>query len=429
VPEPWRNDPGLILAEIQKLRRAGKLIEAARLMQTVPHEQSRLIDGTDWWTERRVLARDLLDAGKVNAAYITCAMHGPSSREDVIDAEFHAGWIALRFMHDGERATYHFWAASKLAETPTSVARIAYWQGRTAEASGDPDAKSAAKAFYQRAAAFGSTYHGQLAREALGVTTDVLQEPSDAALGSTRVEAIRVVELLFAAGEKQWAAALAQETADTLSDAKQVAALAAVVEAQQDAHLALVVGKQLAQRGIFVDPLAFPTFGIPAYKELANSAPAPIVYSVARQESAFAANAVSGAGAKGLMQMIASTARRTAAKARLPFNVDKLVRDPAFNAQLGAAHLGALLTDHGGSLILALAAYNAGGGRVQEWIAAYGDPRKAGVDPVDWVERIPFTETRNYVQRVMANVTMYNAIFAGKGKATTAVRPAREARL
>ncbi len=429
VPAAWRNDPGLILAEVQKLRRADKLIEAARLMQTVSSEQGQLIDGDEWWTERRVLARELLDDGKVNAAYITCAMHASASRESNVEAEFHAGWIALRFMHDPVRATYHFWVAAKLTETPTSIARISYWQARTAEASTDPSIRASAKTFYEKAAAHGSTYYGQLARRALGLTTDIVQEPSSAATGDERAEVIRVIELLYAAGEKDSASALAIEAAASLSDARQIAALAAVIADQQDAHLSLTIGKTMGQRGISVDSLAFPTFGIPPYKELANSAPAWIVYSVARQESAFTRNAVSSAGAKGLMQMIASTARRTAIRAGLPFNVARLVKDAAFNAQLGAAHLGSLISEHKGSLILTFAAYNAGGGRVQEWIETYGDPRKPGVDPVDWVERIPFAETRNYVQRVMANVAMYTAIFADKAKADVVAKAGREADL
>ena len=429
MPEAWRKDPGLILAEVQKLRRSDKLIEAARLMQSVPREQARRIDGDGWWTERRVLARALLDAGKINAAYIICAMHAPSSREAEIEAEFHAGWIALRFMHEPVRATYHFWMAAKLTETPTSIARIAYWQGRTADASDDPAIRATAHASYEKAAVHGSTYYGQLARETLGLTTDIVQGPANAAVGDDRTEAVRAIELLYAAGDKDSASALALEAADSLTDGRQIAALAAVITAQQDAHLALTIGKLISQRGIPVDPLAFPTFGVPAYRELANSASPSVVYSVARQESAFTTDAVSGAGAKGLMQMIASTAKRTAARAGLPFNVSRLQHDASFNAQLGAAHLGALLSEHDGSLILTFAAYNAGGGRVQEWIAAYGDPRKPGVDPVDWVERIPFTETRNYVQRVMANVGMYTAIFADKAKANVIAKAAGEARL
>ncbi len=428
VPPALRNDPVMLLSEIQRLRRADKLIEAAKLMLAAPRDGAKLIDGDEWWVERRVLARKLLDAGNVNAAYVICATHSAQSNEAKVEAEFHAGWIALRFMNEPDRAAYHFAVAAKLAQTPTSAARVAYWQGRTAAASPAPDALALAAGFYRQAAVHGSTYYGQLAREALGLTSDPVREPSQEATGTRRADAVRVIELLYAASDRELAGSLAVEAANNLMDDKQVAALATVITNQRDAHLALTIGKLTGKHGVPVDTLAFPTFGIPPYEALQNSAAAPVVYSIARQESAFMPSVVSKAGAKGLMQMIDSTAKRTANRAGLPFDGARMTTDAAFNAQLGAAHLGALLAEQGGSYILTFAAYNAGGGRVKQWIDAYGDPRTPGVDPVDWVERIPFTETRNYVQRVMANVTMYKAIFADEAK-TGVVRGDREAKL
>ena len=425
VPDSLRKDPGLILAEVQKLRRADKLMDAANLMQSAPRDRAALIDGDEWWTERRLLARKLLDNGNTNAAYVICATASPSSNEDRIEADFHAGWIALRFMNDPPRATYHFSRAAKLAETPTSIARIAYWQARTAAAVMAPDALSQADAFYRKAAAYGATYYGQLSRQALGLAEDPLHVSAREAVGLARDDAVRTVELLYAAGEKDSATALASDMAGSSNDERQLAALAAVVQAQGDAHLALTVGKVMGQHGFALDQLAYPTYGIPRYDALQGSAPVPVVYSIARQESAFLPAVVSKAGAKGLMQMIDSTARHTATKAGLPFDGNRMLTDAAFNAQLGAAHLGELLAEQGGSYILTFAAYNAGGGRVKQWIEAYGDPRKPGVDPIDWVERIPFTETRNYVQRVMANVGMYEAIFAEKARGGKADREAK----
>ena len=429
VPEALRKDPGLLLAEVQRLRHADKALEAAHLMETAPHDAAALVDGDEWWTERRVLARKLLDDGKVNAAYIMCAMATPASKEAKAEAEFHAGWIALRFMNEPARAAYHLDVAAMMAEMPISIARTAYWQGRTAEASDDPKVLAQAKSFYEKAAAQSSTYYGQLARMAIGATSDLIQAPIHPAAGTARNGAIRAVELLYAAGEKDAAYSLSTLAATDLDDPDQMGALAAVITAQQDAHLALTIGKLMGQSGTPVDTLAFPTFGIPSYQPLQNSAAAPVVYSIARQESAFQPTVISKVGAKGLMQMMDATAKQTAAKAGLPFDAQRLTRDPSFNAQLGAAHLGELIAEQSGSLILTFAAYNAGGGRVKQWIDAYGDPRKSGVDPIDWVERIPFTETRNYVQRVMANVHVYEAIFANQRKATVAARLSREAKL
>jgi soluble lytic murein transglycosylase len=381
-------------------------------MLAAPRDPSLLIDPDEWWTERRVLARKMLDIGDTQTAYQICAGHSASSPEARVEAEFHAGWIALRFLNRPAAAAQHFGAAARIATTPASIARVAYWQGRAAENTLGKDALVQAKSFYEKAAAYPSTYYGQAARAALGLKSSPMRMATGAATGASRAEATSVIEILFAAGEKDAATQLAADAARTLTDETQIAALANVIKRQRDAHLSLITGKLMSQRGFAVDDLAFPTFGIPRFEPLGNSAPVSVVYSVAMQESAFNPAAQSSAGAKGLMQMIDSTARQTAAKAGLPFNESRLLSDAAFNAQLGAAHLGALLAGQGGSYILTFAAYNAGGGHVRDWIAAYGDPRDPGVDPIDWVERIPFTETRNYVQRVMANVTMYRARFA-----------------
>lgn len=428
VPESLRKDPGLLFAQVQKLRRADKLTDAAKLLDTAPRDAAQLIDADAWWTERRMLARKLLDANQPATAYTVCATVAAGSPETRVDAAFHAGWIALRFLNDPAKAAQHFAVAAALAEAPASRAKIAYWQGRTAEASADPNVLATAHAFYVRAAAEGETYYGQLARNLVGPTVVPVRDPARAASGDARLMAIRAMEILYAAGERDSATALAIASANSLTDPSQIGALASVVGKEQDAHLALIVGKLLARRGQPVDSLAFPTFGIPTYQAVQNSAAPTVVYSVARQESAFMPAVVSRAGAKGLMQMIDSTAKRTAEKAGLPFDADRLVSDPAFNAKLGAAHLGELLAEQGGSLVLTFAAYNAGGGRVKQWIDAYGDPRKPGVDPVDWVERIPFTETRNYVQHVIENVGMYEAVFAQQAKMESS-RASREAKL
>jgi len=227
-----------------------------------------------------------------------------------------------------------------------------------------------------------------------------------------------VIELLYAAGEKDLAAPLVIEAARHLADETQVAALASLVAKQRDAHLSLNFGKIVSQRGMPIDELAFPNYGVPPFEPLQNSAAPAVVYSVARQESAFAPFAVSSAGAKGLMQMILSTAKRTADHAGVAFDAKRLLTDAAFNAQLAARHLGELMAEQKGSYILTFAAYNAGGKRVKEWINAHGDPRKPGVDPIDWVEWIPFTETRNYVQRVIENLSVYRVRFGDTGPAS-----------
>ncbi|QXX73582.1 lytic transglycosylase domain-containing protein [Methylovirgula sp. HY1] len=411
VPKSMRNDPAYLFAKIQKLRHADKIEEAAALMLKAPRDPALLVNGDEWWLERRAIARKLLDLNEPQLAYRLCAESSPQSDEDRIEAEFHAGWIALRFLHDPASAAKHFAIAGLYAKTPISIARTAYWQGRAAEASKDPATVAQAKEFYEEAAAQSATYYGQLARERLGLTTIALRGVAPIAVGNERDDSIRVIELLYALGEKEYAFPLAVAAAKNLTSESQIGALAKIIAAQHDAHSSLIIGKILAQRRIAIDSLAFPTYGVPNFDPVENSAPPAIVYAIARQESAFDSHAVSSAGAKGLMQMITATAKNTAKHAGLDFDPAKLVTDAAFNAKLGAAHLGTLLAEEKGCPILVFAAYNAGGGRVKQWIAAYGDPRLPGVDPIDWVERIPFAETRNYVQRVMENLSMYRVSF------------------
>jgi soluble lytic murein transglycosylase len=234
-----------------------------------------------------------------------------------------------------------------------------------------------------------------------------LRAPLTVATGEARSEATRVVELLYAAKLDPYALSLAIDAARSYRDEAQLGALAAVAAERRDGQASVEIGKQAMERGFPLDESAFPTFGVPSFAPLANSAEIAAVYSVARQESEFAGGAASGAGAKGLMQLLPSTARDTAKRMGVAFDPARLTADPAYNTQLGAAFLGQLIADEGGSYLLALAAYNAGGGRVQQWIAAYGDPRAANVDPVDWVERIPFDETRDYVQHVYENLQVY----------------------
>ena len=427
VPASLRDDPTFIFARIQILRRANKHADAAELLAKVKDSKD-LVEPAAWWTERRMIARRLLDNGDAKLAYKVAAEHPGVSGEEFIDAEFHAGWISLRFLGDAETASRHFAAAGEIARTPISLARTLYWQGRAAEAR---ELTDQATAFYTQASEHSSAYYGQLARARLGLEEQPVRRARAAAEGDDRLAAIRAIEVFEAIDEKELAFRLTVDLARSLDDETQIAALGHILARAKDARGTLMVGKLASQRGIALDDVAFPMFGVPEFEQLARATEKPVVFAIARQESAFQHDAVSHAGAKGLMQMLTSTARVTAKRAGVAFEERRLLTDPAFNAQLGSAHLAELMDDHGNSLILTFAAYNAGGPRVRQWIAAYGDPRSPDVDPIDWVERIPFTETRNYVQRVAENLAMYRARFGAPDAPALASRDlrARQARL
>jgi soluble lytic murein transglycosylase len=408
VPQALRGDPGYLFAHVQDARRSGRYDEAIAWLKLAPKDPDKLVDPDSWWSERRMIARALIDKGEYDKAYALCAEAVTASSPAHVDAAFHAGWIALRFLNDPARAAPHFAAAAEAAETPISIARANYWRGRAAEALGHSDD---AHGYYSKAAAYPIAYYGQLAAHKLGVGEVTPRRPAEAATGDARAEATRVIELYLAAGLEDFATPVAYGAARAWTDGAQLAALAEVLKAKASAATNVTFGKLATERGYPLDAVAFPTFGLPEYQPLPGSAGRAEVLAVTRQESEFIPRAASGVGARGLMQIMPMTAADTARKAGVPYDYARLTSDPGYNMQLGAAYLGQLVSGEGGSLALAAAAYNAGAGRVAQWLNAYGDPR-GSADPVDWVERIPYDETRDYVMRVMENYGVYQARLA-----------------
>jgi soluble lytic murein transglycosylase len=402
APASLKSDISYAFLLAQQARRADKPADAVKVLASVPRDPALLGSGDDWWTERRLIARKLLDAGDAGRAYEVAAGHGAETNAERIDAEWHAGFIALRFQSDAAKALKHFTEAAKLAETPISVARAGYWEGRAAEALGKAELAQAA---YERAAEHPVAYYGQLARARLGLPDLPLRRSASASLA--HLPGHQAVRLLYQIGERDLAMTMLADLAQRLDTTPALEAVAAIAQREADARSLLALGKQALQRGFPLDTAAFPISGVPEFPVLGDPMERAIVHAIARQESAFDPKAESHAGARGLMQMMPATARETARRANLPFDWARLGRDALYSAQMGAAHLNDLLKDWRGSYILTFAAYNAGSGNVKKWIDAYGDPRSPDVDAVDWIERIPFSETRNYVQRVMENLQVY----------------------
>lgn len=402
VPASLKSDLSFSFLLAQQARRSDKPVDAARALANVPRDPTLLGDGDEWWTERRLIARKLLDAGDAAKAYEVAAGHGAEDAAERIDAEWHAGFIALRFRDQPGIALEHFREAARSAETPISVARAAYWQGRSFETIGKAED---AKAAYERAAEHPVAYYGQLARARLGLPDLPLRRSASASL--LHLPGHQGVRLLYRIGERDLAVQMLIDLAQRLHTTSALEAIAAIAQREGDTRALLALGKTALQRGFPLDMAAFPISGVPEFSVLGDPMERAIVHAIARQESAFDPTAISHAGARGLMQMMPATARETARRANLPFDWPRLGRDALYSAQMGAAHLNDLLKEWRGSYILTFAAYNAGSGNVKKWIEAYGDPRKPEVDAVDWVERIPFYETRNYVQRVMENLQVY----------------------
>ncbi len=217
--------------------------------------------------------------------------------------------------------------------------------------------------------------------------------------------------MLYAIGERDLGLHFVADLAEESSDAALLAGLGELTARYRDARAMLMVGKTAVARGFPLDQYAFPDIGLPPYSPIGPEVDRCIVYSIARTESGFDQHDRSSANAVGLMQVTPEAGRDTAKRFGVAYEWDRLVSDPVYNTQMGAAELAALLKEYRGSYIMTFAGYNAGRGRVQQWVAQHGDPRDPSVDAVDWVERIPFAETRNYVQRVIENLQAYRARF------------------
>ncbi len=409
VPQAQRTG-GYHFAKARQLRRAERFKEAAQAI--LQAEANAGVDQEAWWFERRVLSRELLDIGEAQLAYRVAAAQSSGRAITVVDSAFHAGWYALRALNDARTAQAHFARIVEVADGPISRSRGYYWLGRAAEAG----APGNAAANYQAAANHGTTFYGQLAAARLGANTINAAFPGASEADRRTFEgraAVHAIRRLEQAGHERRADSLYRSLAEQLTNPGELALLAVMAE-RRSHFLALRVGKWAAAKGIEVGALAHPVGAIPASANISASGKA-LAYAIARQESEFNIGARSSVGALGLLQLMPGTARDMARKTGLSYSPNRLTSDAGYNATLGAAYLGEQLETFDGSYILTVAAYNAGPTRARQWVERYGHPSGRDIDTVvDWIERIPFTETRSYVQRVMENYQVYKMRLSGR---------------
>lgn len=404
-----RRDASYLFARIEHARRAGDYAKAAKLLLDAPKDPKQLIDGDEWWVEQRIASREMLEAGNPRLAYRLAAEHSAQSAGDKIDAEFHAGWYALRFLNDPNTARIHFSRLLQHATRPISQSRGHYWMGR---ASSGEEARN----HYRQAARHAGTYYGQLAAQKLGVRKLEINSSrptqADRANYPTR-ELVRAIKRLEAIGSGWRADSIYHHLAHTLQSPGEIAILAADAERKGDYSLSLQIGKIAHGRGFNVDTLSWPLGAIPASAKIGNAGLA-LSYAIARQESAFNKSAVSPANARGLLQLLPGTAKAVARQKGLGYSYKRLTTDAAYNATLGSAYLDEQLSKFDNSYVLTFAGYNAGPRRAEEWISRFGDPRGKSLEQViDWVEKIPFKETRSYVQRILENYQVYKTRISG----------------
>ena len=403
VPEEMRGDPGLVYERLRWRRRKGRDKSALEILDMAPETPAY---PKKWWTERVILARRALNDGLVTTAYRLAREHGLESGAEFSEAEWLAGWIALSFLGDEDVAIGHFTAMFKAVKYPLSRSRGAYWIARAAAVSGKAEL---AELCYRVAAGHSIAFYGQLAAANLDPET-VLKLPPPPAIDAALEmafndhELTRAVRILGELGENDRLDPFVRHLAGLRDEPGWRFLAASLAQDFGRPDLGIWVAKKSSKDGHELVGAAYPALKPDPDK---SAVEVPLTLAVIRQESAFDPGAISPAGARGLMQLLPRTARKVAKKHAIPYSRRRLTQDPDFNVLLGRAHLGDLLGMFEGSYVLALAAYNAGPSRARRWIRANGDPRESSVDVIDWIEMIPFNETRNYVQRILENLQVY----------------------
>lgn len=424
VDASWRKDPTYLYLQIKRQRQIKDYAAAAKLLEAAPADGNTIADPGAWWVEARIVSRGLKDEGNPKRAYRLAAGHFAVKPADIVEAEFHAGWYALQDLQDPKAAEAHFKTVLSASPRAHDQARALYWLGRTAAKRRDP----AADGYFKRAAHFPATFYGQLAAARLGAMIEpgavYAVSAADRLAFAARPE-ILAISLIEKSGEESRARRLYLSLAASLDKPADVQMLAERALKDYGPTLALAIGKTALSQGHDPGLAAFPLGAIPETADISGAGKA-LAYAIARQESAFNPQAVSPANAKGLLQLLPSTAKRVASKYQMAYAEDKLTEDPAFNATLGSHYLGEQIDKFDGSLIMTFAAYNAGPNRVDQWIRRYGDPRGKSIEAaIDWIEDIPFTETRDYVQRVMENYQVYKMLLDEKADIVTDITAGR----
>jgi soluble lytic murein transglycosylase len=405
VPESLRRDPGLTYQRIKFYREQERDEDAVTLLDKDTAEPHPAL----WWSERNILARRALDRKDYETAYRLARDRHQTEAAQIADADFLAGWIALRFLNQPSVAAEHFAFMHEHVSSPASKARAAYWRARAAEALGEPDEE-----WLGRAARYETNFYGQLAAEKLHRAISLPPEPKPTAEDQaefSRSDLVRAARLLHAntsgPGRAELFLARLGEIEKTPGGQALTARLAREVNA---IPLSVTLAKRAAQNNI-----ATLNEGYPVLTSMHVAAPEPaLVHAIIRQESLFNVSAVSPAGAIGLMQLMPATANSEARKLNIKHTTSLLSESPAHNVTLGAAYLDDMINNFNGSYVLAIASYNAGPGHVRNWLADNGDPRGSDIDPIDWIELIPIPETRNYVQRVLENTEIYRSRLSGR---------------
>ncbi len=406
VPGELIETPGLMYERLRWRRRKGRDEDAQEILFDPPTDLGR---PKLWWRERVIQARRALNLGQVTNAYRLASEHGQIDSSTFAKAEWLAGWVALRFLGEKEAAFSHFTRLYEAVFMPISRARAAYWAGRAAEAMEDTEG---AALWFALAAQYPSAFYGQLAAARVGDGNALLFAREKRGVNGSRPpvvtehEMFAVIRLLDYLGKDRLAGVFSSRLSEISKGPADYALIAKFAHSLGRHDLAIRSAKQATRDGYISNERIFPVIEVP-FSYPNDDLEHALVLALTRQESLFNKDAVSHAGARGLMQLMPATARMVSQRIRLPYSKYKLTQS-AYNVKLGSTYLAEMIDKYDGSYILALAAYNAGPSNVHRWLRDNGDPRHdPGVDLVDWIELITIPETRNYVQRILEGLQVY----------------------
>ena len=415
VPGSRQDDPGLLFDRAQYRRRTDQPVDAMQMAARIDPREAPLAARSDIFKERRLYVPRAMRAGNYQLAYQLVSNHGLTSGESFADAEWLSGWISLRYLSNPQRAAEHFSHLADNVSSPVSLSRALYWRAEAQQALGNA---AESERLFNEAARFNFTYYGQLAatrgnRTAMLSLPETAQVSDEARSRFNNRELVRALRLMAEVGAQRDFESIALYLDDTLDDPMEMELLSQLAREQSYHRTALRSAKAGLFRNVVAVSSAYPLIELPSTVRTQGRIEPALVLAINRQESEFDASAISNANARGLMQLIPSTAQLQARREGMTYERAALTTDPQYNMTLGSAHLADLVDSFNGSYVLAIASYNAGSHRANEWIADWGDPRSPSVDVVDWIELIPFSETRNYVQRVTENLQVYRYRLAG----------------
>ncbi len=414
LPSSVRGKLAIKYALARYYRKKGNFTSALNILTSVSSKTSGVYDQAAWWVERRLVIRELL--GRANkrhwkTLYTNARRHGFSRGKHFEEGEFLSGWIALRKLGRAKTAVGHFTKLASRAKSRTQKSRGAYWAGRAYLVLGD---KANADKYYKRAARTPTLFYALLAREALGqgrkpipIRTTNFDKATKNKVA--RLELVRAVSLLKRAGGNRELGSFVWPISRKVKTRAQASAAASIMHSLGGSHLSLRLAKAVGAYGIDIDNWSYPIRAMPKIKVIRGQVERSVVYALARQESEFSSTARSYVGARGLMQIMPATGRWLGKKYKLRHSTGRLILDPSYNVMMGTAYLSDIIANFNGSYIMSFAGYNAGPGNAKKWVKMYGDPRHNKLLAIDWIESIPLTETRKYVQKVMQNVHIYRS--------------------